>query len=264
MSAGPTAATRDEWSIHQLAKLAGTTSRTLRHYDDLGLLPPSRIGANGYRHYDQGSVVRLQRILMLRDLGLGLPAIAEVLARQVDEVEALRAHKVWLHAEMDRLARQLHALDTTIGKLEGGEQIMAEEALEGFDHTQYADEVEQRWGKEAYERSDRWWRSLGELDKQRFQQTQLEIAKAFGEAKSAGLASDDERVQSITQRLFDWLAGIPGTPGAGSGGPTKEYFTGLGEMYVADQRFRQNYDVHAEGTAELIRDAMRVYADRHL
>ena len=72
----------EEWSIQQIAKLAGTTSRTLRHYDDIGLLPPSSVGHNGYRHYDRDALVRLQRILLLRDLGLGLPQIGEVLARE--------------------------------------------------------------------------------------------------------------------------------------------------------------------------------------
>ena len=71
-----------EWSIQQIAKLAGTTSRTLRHYGDIGLLSPSSIGRNGYRYYDQAALVRLQRILLLRDLGLGLPQIADVLERE--------------------------------------------------------------------------------------------------------------------------------------------------------------------------------------
>ena len=73
-----------EWSVQQIARNAGTTSRTLRHYDDIGLLKPSRTGDNGYRFYDQASLVRLQRILLLRDLGLGLPAIAEVLDHEPD------------------------------------------------------------------------------------------------------------------------------------------------------------------------------------
>ena len=72
MNAAVTEETRDR-SIQDIARLAGTTSRTLRHYDDIGLLEPSRIGANGYRYYDQHALVRLQRILLLRDLGLGLP-----------------------------------------------------------------------------------------------------------------------------------------------------------------------------------------------
>ena len=78
----------DEWSIQQIAKLAGTTSRTLRHYGDIGLLPASRVGANGYRYYDQAALVRLQRILLLRDLGLGLPQIADVLGRESSEAHA--------------------------------------------------------------------------------------------------------------------------------------------------------------------------------
>ena len=69
-----------EWSIQDIARRAGTTSRTLRYYDAIGLLEPSRIGSNGYRYYDQAALVRLQRILLLRELGLGLPAIAEALA----------------------------------------------------------------------------------------------------------------------------------------------------------------------------------------
>ena len=80
-----------EWSIQQIAKLAGTTSRTLRHYDDIGLLAPSSVGGNGYRYYDQAALVRLQRILLLRELGLGLPQIAEVLDREASEEHALEA-----------------------------------------------------------------------------------------------------------------------------------------------------------------------------
>jgi DNA-binding transcriptional MerR regulator len=79
-----------EWSIQDIARLAGTTSRTLRHYGDVGLLEPSRVAANGYRYYDAAALARLQRILLLRELGLGLPAIADVLAGQTDD-----AHRRW-------------------------------------------------------------------------------------------------------------------------------------------------------------------------
>jgi len=81
-----------DWSIQEIAKMAGTTSRALRHYDDIGLLKPSRTGHNGYRYYDGPALVQLQRILMLRELGLGLPAIAEVLNRETDTVKALSGH----------------------------------------------------------------------------------------------------------------------------------------------------------------------------
>ncbi|XTR50801.1 MerR family transcriptional regulator [Pseudarthrobacter sp. So.54] len=71
-----------EWSVQQIAGVAGTTGRTLRHYDTIGLLKPGRTGGNGYRFYDQAALVRLQRILLLRDLGPGLPGLAGVLASE--------------------------------------------------------------------------------------------------------------------------------------------------------------------------------------
>lgn len=250
---------RTEWSIQELARLAGTTSRTLRHYGDVGLLEPSRVGRNGYRYYDQDSLVRLQRILLLRDLGLGLPAIAEVLVGQQDASAALRTHLAWLEAERQRIGRQIESVRTTLRKTEGGEQLMAEEVFDGFDHRQYRDEVVERWGKDAWDSGDRWWRSMSDADKRAFQQEQLDIARGFGEAHRDGRAVDSDEVQVLTRRHYDWItAGWQGTrPGA-------EQFVGLGEMYVADPRFTANYDVHGEGTAAYIRDAMKVYADRNL
>ncbi|PXX63066.1 DNA-binding transcriptional MerR regulator [Nocardia tenerifensis] len=250
---------RTEWSIQDLAKAAGTTSRTLRHYGQLGLLPPSRIGANGYRYYDQGSLVRLQRILLLRELGLGLPVIAEVLAGQRDSGAALRTHLELLRQEQDRIRRQIESVQTTLHKTERGEQLMAAEVFDGFDHTQYKDEVIERWGKEAYESGDRWWRSLSDAEKDEFHQTQRDIAADFGRAHAAGLAPDSDEVQAITERHFRWVGiGWQGRP------VEKQAFIGLGEMYVADPRFTANYDAHGAGTAELVRDAMRVYAETHL
>ena len=100
-----------DWSIQDIARLAGTTSRTLRHYDDVGLLEPTRIGSNGYRYYDELALARLQRILMLRELGLGIPAIADVLAGQRDHAQALLSHLHWLQQEKDRLDRQIASVD---------------------------------------------------------------------------------------------------------------------------------------------------------
>ncbi|MFI6870944.1 MerR family transcriptional regulator [Nocardia sp. NPDC050406] len=246
-----------EWSIQDLAKAAGTTSRTLRHYGQLGLLPPSRIGANGYRYYDQGSLVRLQRILLLRELGLGLPVIAEVLAGEQDPAAALRTHLELLRQEQDRLARQIASVHTTLRKTEAGEPLMADEVFDGFDHTQYKDEVIERWGKDAYEQGDRWWKSLSDADKKAFMQTHLDIAADYGRAHAAGTPVDSDEVQAIVQRHYDWLGITQKTV-------AKEYFLGLGEMYVADPRFAVNYDKHGEGTAEYVRDAMKVFAEARL
>jgi DNA-binding transcriptional MerR regulator len=99
-----------EWSIQDIARRAGTTSRTLRHYGELGLLEPSRVGINGYRYYGQDELVRLQRILLLRRLGLSLPAIAEVLAGQQETAAALRTHLELLEQERERIGRQIAAV----------------------------------------------------------------------------------------------------------------------------------------------------------
>ena len=251
-----------DWSIQDIARLSGTTSRTLRHYDDIGLLKPSRVGGNGYRYYDEDALARLQRILLLRELGLGLPAIADVLAGQTRNADALLTHLHWLRREKERLDRQIGAVETTIRKLEGGEQLMAEEMFDGFDHTQYKDEVEERWGKEAYAKSDAWWRSQTAEQKAGWMQRQKQLGTDWIEAAQHGIVPDDEEAQALAQRHFDWLRGIPGTPGGGKDGPPKAYFLGLAEMYVADPRFAANYG--GQAGAEFVRDAMAVYAERNL
>jgi MerR family transcriptional regulator, thiopeptide resistance regulator len=246
-----------QWSIQEIARLAGVTSRTLRHYDDVGLLPPTSIGANGYRYYDEAALTRLQRILMLRELGLGLPAIAEVIAGQADDARALVTHLRWLENERARVERQIASVTTTIRKTEGGEQLMAEEMLDGFDHTVYKEEVVERWGADAAARSDRWWRELGADGQARFQAEAAEIQRGYAGAADAGEPADAPSVQALTARHYAWVrAGWGGTA------PSAEAYLGLGDMYVADPRFAQHYG-GTEG-AEYVREAMRVYARNEL
>ncbi|RLQ84701.1 MerR family transcriptional regulator [Mycetocola zhadangensis] len=246
-----------EWSIQDIAKRAGTTSRALRHYDDIGLLPPTRIGSNGYRYYDATALVRLQRILLLRDLGLGLPAIADVLKTATDATGALRNHLSWLHKEQDRIGRQVASVTETIRRMERGEQLMAENMFDGFDHTQYKDEVVERWGEDAYSRSDSWWRSMSAAEKAKWQAQVASLSSDWTAAAGAGVAPDSDEAQTLARRHVEWLTSIPGTPGA-----VQEYVTGLGEMYVADERFAANYG--GEAGATLVRDALAIYANRNL
>ena len=258
--------TAQEWSIQQIAKLAGTTSRTLRHYGDIGLLAPSSVGHNGYRYYDQNALVRLQRILLLRELGLGLPQIADAMQRESDEVPALEAHLAWLRQEQDRLARQIASVESTIDAVRGGEGLMAENMFDGFDHTQYKDEVEQRWGKKAYADSDRWWRSMSADEKSAWQQRAADLGRGWIAAAEAGTDPAGHEAQALAKRHVEWLTGIPGTPAAAVGGDVRAYVIGLGELYVADPRFGANYETSAGGThgAEFVRDALRVYAEANL
>jgi len=255
-----------DWSIQEIARLAGTTSRTLRHYDDIGLLAPSRIAHNGYRHYDQAALVRLQRILLLRELGLGLPQIGEVLSRDGEgEASALRTHLAYLREEQDRLARQAASVEATINAMEEGEALMAENMFDGFDHTRYKDEVEERWGKSAYAESDRWWRGQTDAERAAWQQRVSDLSRAWIAAAERGIAADSDEAQALAQSHVAWLTSVPGTPAA-SGGDVKAYVVGLGEMYVADPRFGANYAT-ADGStrgAEFVRDALRVYADANL
>lgn len=243
-----------EWSIHQIARAAGTTSRTLRYYGEVGLLTPSRIGSNGYRFYDEDALMQLQRILLLRELGLGIPEIARVVGGEQDPVAALGLHLRFLHSERDRLLRQIASVETTLLKLKGGEQLMPNEVFDGFDHTQYREEVIERWGQDAYDHGDRWWTSLSEEEKRQHQLTGTQIAREFAEAMRAGRAPDSDDVQEITRRHVHCLSQVVT--------PSKEYLTGLGEMYVADPRFAANYDTYAAGTAAFVRDAMAIYAER--
>lgn len=250
-----------ELSIHEVTKVTGVTSRTLRHYDDVGLLTPSRTGANGYRFYDDDALVRLQRILLLRELGLALEEIRAVLDREKDEVRALRAHLDWIDAERERLERQRAAVSRTITALEGGDEIVAKDMFDGFDHTQYKDEVVERWGAEAYQKGDSWWRSLGDEGRERFLDEAAALSAAWTAGADAGLDPASDEAQALAQRHVDWLSGIPGTPGHGSGAVDKGYLLNLADMYVADPRFAENY--RGETGATWVREVIRTWVAQH-
>ena len=258
--------TTEDWSIQEIARIANTTSRTLRHYDEVGLVPPTRVGDNGYRYYDRAALVRLQRVLMLRAMGLGIPAIAEMLADQADDVTALQSHLVWLQESKDRIARQMESVQKTIDQLTGKEQIMAQDMphamFDGFDHTVFKEEVEQRWGREAYARGDSWWRDKTDAEKAEWKSAQAALQSDWAAAAARGDDPAGDAAQAMAQRQFDALSVIPGLPGHSTGGPTKAYFIGLGELYVEDPRFAANYG-GAENAA-FVRDAMRAYAEREL
>lgn len=236
-------------SITDVTRLTGTTSRTLRHYDAIGLLPPAAVDAAGRRWYDQRALVRLQRILLLRRLGMGLPRIAELLDHSVRDGDALRAHLAWLRVERSRIDRQLAAVERTIAAVDEGRDLMAEEMLDGFDHTQYRTEVEQRWGADAYARSDQWWRSLGEHGRDAFLAESRALGEAWAEACAAGLPIDGAQVRALAGRHVAWIA-------TAWGGviPDSEQIRGLAQMYVDDERFAANYG----GTdgARYVRDAL--------
>lgn len=142
---------------------------------------------------------------------------------------------------------------------------MAEKMFDGFDHTQYKEEVEQRWGQNAYADSDRWWHGMSAAEKSEWKQRASSLAHDWVAAAESGASPESDEAQALAKRHVEWLAGVPGAP-AQRGGDVKAYVLGLGEMYVADPRFGANYAT-SDGTArgaEFVRDALRIYADANL
>ncbi|NUT98216.1 MAG: MerR family transcriptional regulator [Saccharothrix sp.] len=251
------------WSIAQVARMSKVTSRTLRHYDSIGLLEPAWIGGNGYRYYEREQLLRLQQILLLRDLGLNLDTVAEVLDGRHRTVDVLRNHQEWLHAEQERLARLSETVARTIEELEGGEHTMKmEELFDGFDadrQARYEAELVERYGEgvqEHIDESKRRAQSWTKADADSFMAEWQAIAGAFGELFDAGAAPDAPEVQEVTDRHHRWIC-LSWTP-------NRESYTGLGQLYVDAPDFKVQFDAHAEGFAEWVRDAIAAYAQARL
>ena len=251
-----------EWMIHELAARAGITSRTLRHYDRIGLLVPSRVGANGYRHYGPSAVARLQRILLMRRLGLGLSAIAQVLAEEVDEHDGLRAHIVALEAERDRIEQQIQAVRHTLEALLAGTEPGMDVMLDGF-NDRYKDEVISRWGEHAFRVSNDWWHAKSLEQQLAWKQARDDLVAAWIVAWQAGVSPTSERAQSLAARHVRWLREIPGTPTAeGDRDRSIQMVKGLGHMYVNDPCFATTY--HSAEGAVFVRDALHEYAKEQM
>ncbi|UQN15032.1 MerR family transcriptional regulator [Gulosibacter sp. ACHW.36C] len=248
-----------EWSTHEVVAATGVTSRTLRHYGQIGLLPPDRVGHGGLRYYAQPSLVRLQRILGLRDLGVDLASIREILDGERDDVAALRELRERLTSERARIRRQIAAIDATITAIDEKEDIMPKDMFDGFDHTQYDAEVRERWGDEAADRSNSWWAGLGESGQAEFRAELEALNDAWDARITAGDEPGSAAAQQVAAQHVAWLRR------AWQGQPlTADALRGLATMYADDPRFAANYTRASEHGAEFVRDALLVYADAAL
>lgn len=240
------------WSTAEVARMARVSSRTLRHYDHTGLLPPAGTGNGGLRWYGRAELRRLQHILLLRELGLGLPDIAAVLDGETDEVAALRRHHARLLAEAERLRTLADTVARTIAEQEGGEEMAAEELFTGFGNDPYAAEARERWGETATE-AQRRAASWDEATASDVLATGKAVNARLAELMRAGAQVDDPAVQAAVADHHAWVRNF-WTPG-------REAYIGLGELYVDDPRFTATIDAQAPGLAAYLRDAMRVYAE---
>ncbi|WP_406100238.1 MerR family transcriptional regulator [Streptomyces sp. NBC_01013] len=251
------------WSIAEVARMSGVTSRTLRHYDEIGLLPPAGFGSNGHRSYDEAGLLRLQRILLMRELGLGLREIRRVLDERTDPVSALREHRTRLREERDRLDTLVRTVERTITELEEGKDAnhmmkinRPENLFEGLQHTAEEDaEVRERW-PEAWEEARRSREAMTDADQEAWQREATAQMVRLAELMVAGTPADDPAVQSEMEAHYQGVCRF-WTPNA-------EAYRGLGRTYVDDPRMRENFDRIAVGLAAYQRDAMVVYAEARL
>ncbi|MET1072117.1 MAG: TipAS antibiotic-recognition domain-containing protein [Umezawaea sp.] len=250
------------WSIAEVARMSKVTSRTLRHYDAIGLLAPAWVGGNGYRYYEREQVLRLQQILLLRELGLGLDTVGEVLDGRHRTLDVLRNHERWLRAEQERLALLATTVSRTIEELEGGDNMKMEELFDGFDadrQARYEAELVERFGAGAEEHiaeSRSKMRNWTKPDADRFMGEWKEIGAAYAALFDAKVAVDAPEALELTDRHYRWIC-LSWTP-------DRESYTGLGQLYVDSPEFKAQFDAHAEGFAEYVRDAIAAYARARL
>lgn len=243
-----------EISIRELTSLTGVTSRALRHYDQIGLLKPSGRANSGERLYSKSDLLRLQQILLLKELGLGLGDIASNLEGAAP-AKFLRGHLEKLKREQLRLGDMIATVEMTIEKLDKGEPLLPEELFEGFSNDPYAQEAHERWPDQYQESRQR----LSKLSKSEQQAVFKEMeANTLGLAqlKKLGTVPDSMEAQEAIGRHYAWLSNFWIAD--------QNAYIALGEMYVSDPRFTATYDKYEPGLAAFMSAAMTVWARANL
>lgn len=242
-------------TVKQVAVQTGVSVRTLHYYDEIGLLSPTRTTEAGYRLYGAEALERLQQILFLKELDFPLAEIRAILDDpSFDRTQAMRRHRELLLLERARLDRLIRLVENNLK----GETDMD---FESFDRSeieaarrQYAEEAEARWGgSEAYRQSQERTGRYGKEDWAQIGSESERIFQAFAQLR--GEAPESPAAQRL---VGEWKAHIS----RHYYDCTDEILAGLGEMYTADPRFTKNIDRYGAGTAQLIRDAIRVYCGK--
>ena len=238
--------------IKEFAQFTGVSVRTLHYYDEIGLLKPSHVDkSTGYRYYDEQSLLRMQEILFYRELDFSLKSIEEILSSpNYDKTQALKDQKKLLILKKERLDNLISAIDSAMK----GENVMT--AFDNSKFEQYKAEAQEKWGNtNAYQEhaektkgysKDKWNDLAAGMDA---------IMGQFAESMKHGDTPDSDAAQDLVKALQSHITEHYYTC-------TKEILFGLGQMYVADDRFRQNIDKHADGTASFICQAITTYCKK--
>lgn len=248
-----------EYTIQKLGQLAGISTRTLRYYDEIGILKPARINSSGYRIYGQEEVDRLQQILFYRELGVSLLSIKEIVnAPSYDGLNALREHRKKLVEKREQLDLLITNVDRTIALKEGRTTMSDKEKFQGFkqkmiddNEKKYGKEVRAKYGDEQANKSNQKLMDLTEEQYAELEKLSLKVLDTLKEAYLTGEPAG-ELAQKTAELHRQWLTYTWDSY-------SKEAHAGLAQMYVDDERFREYYDKIQPGAAEFLREAILIY-----
>jgi DNA-binding transcriptional MerR regulator len=248
--------------VKQVADMAGISVRTLHHYDHIGLLRPGSVSSAGYRLYTDRDLEILQQILFFKELGFSLQRTKEIICSpDFDRHKALKLHRDLLAKKRERLDQLIKAVDKTMKTFKGGEEMNNEDRLKAFDMSEiekhqekYAEEARRKWGHtDAYKESQKKTAKYSKEDWARLMMRQEEVFATI--ASLMDRSPDDPEVQ---QAVAEWRQHISDS----FYNCTPEIFRGLGDMYVADERFTANIDKIKPGLAAFLKEAMSIYCDK--
>lgn len=248
-----------EYTVHKLAELAGVSARTLRYYDQIGLLRPARIAENGYRIYGSREVDALQQILFYREMGMPLEQIAALLGDSgFDRLAALRGHRERLLEQRGRLDRLIANVQRTIAAEERGIPMNDNEKFEGFkrelidrNEALYGAEIREIYSDAAVDAANAKLMNLTPEQYAEMQQVEADLLRLLDEAFATGDPTC-KAACNAAEAHKRWL-------GYTWGEYTPEAHSGLVEMYVVDERFAAYYDRGVPGRAAFLRDAVHAW-----
>jgi DNA-binding transcriptional MerR regulator len=251
------------YTVSDMAKLSGLSVRALHHYDDLGLLKPASLGANGYRYYGREELLRLQQILFHRELGLSLERIKALLDDPAfDRLAALKSHRGTLEKEAERFRHLIATIDRTIAQLDGDGTMPDKDLYQGFSaqkQAQWEAEIVDRYGEHGREKiaeSKANFAKMTTADVAAGKAEMDAINAALADAMAAGEANGSGRVQALVARHYAWVCR--------AWKPNRAAYIGLGQMYAESPDFRAVYEAVRPGLTAYLAEGMRVFAEETL
>ncbi|MBC1527799.1 MerR family transcriptional regulator [Listeria seeligeri] len=242
----------------ELAELTGISVRTLHHYDKIGLLTPQKDDENGYRHYSEQEVDKLQQILFFKELDFPLKKIKQILDDpSFDKSIALSLQYRLLTEKKKQIETMLITLDQTIKNEKGEITMTNEEKFTGFDFSTnpYEEEAKKLWGDETVEQANTNISKMTNTEKLTIKESFEAEFRSLAAIRTLHPASDEAQLRM--DHFFHYLNDNHGNI------YSLEVFRGLGEMYVADERFTKNIDQFGDGLALFLKEAMKVYAEKN-